>query len=52
MESFLSFLSDLILFTAGIAVLIFWIIVLFGVAVEIYDFFTKKEEEDAEEPLL
>lgn len=49
MEGFLSFLSDLILFTAGIAVLLFWLVLLVGIAIETYDFITKKDDTDEEE---
>ena len=37
MEPLLSFLSNLILFTAGLVVVIFWIIALVIIAIEIWD---------------
>lgn len=46
METILEFFSNLILFTAGLGVLIFWIILLVLIGIEIYDAFT---EEDIEE---
>lgn len=47
-DGFLSFLSDLILLTAGIAVLILWIVVFVAIAIEIYDGITGKGKETPE----
>lgn len=50
MDTFLGFLSDLILLTAGVFVMIFWVVILVAIAVEIYDGITGKgKEEPAEE---
>lgn len=46
---FLGFLSDLILFTFGLLVLIMWIVILFAIAIEIYDFFFGKEAINEDE---
>ena len=54
MNGFLGFLSDLILLTAGLVVLVLWFALLVGIAVEMYDFVTgknKKEADDAQEDL-
>lgn len=53
METILGFFSDLILFTAGLAVLILWLVIFMAVAIEIHDLIfgdpgAKKEEEDAQ----
>ena len=37
MEALLQFFADLILFTAGLAVTTFWLVVIIGICVEIYD---------------
>lgn len=47
MEALLSFFSDLILFTAGLAVVVLWVLIILAVAIEIYDSF--KEEKITEE---
>lgn len=49
MEHLLSFLSDLILFTAGLVVACVWIVVIILVSVEVYDLVIgdrRKEEDD------
>lgn len=52
MDLILSFFSDLILFTFGLAVLIFWIGIVVVVAIEIWDAFHENEEDaDAEADL-
>jgi hypothetical protein len=45
MESILQFFSNLILFTFGLAVLIFWIIILFVVIDEIIDLVLHRGKE-------
>lgn len=52
MEGFLSFLSDLILFTAGIVVLLLWIVLLVGIAIETYDYFRGDRKADPEEEFI
>lgn len=49
METILSFFSDLILFTAGLAVAIFWIIILIIVVDEIIDLFIMSRNKNNEE---
>ena len=49
METILSFFSDLILFTAGLAVAIFWIIILIIVVDEIIDLFIMSRNKNEEE---
>lgn len=51
MDGFLGFLADLILLTAGLAVMILWLCILVGIAIETYDFFIgeKKKTEELEE---
>lgn len=39
MDGFLHFLSDLILFTAGLAVMLLWFTAFVVIAIETYDFF-------------
>ena len=47
MEQILSFLSDLILLTAGLVVAGLWIVIIIFVAVEVYDLiFEKKQDEE------
>lgn len=49
MEAIEEFFSTLILWTAGIAVVIFWIIIIVGGIIETYDLITgndKKKEKD------
>lgn len=46
LEAVLGFFADLIIFTLGLAVLTFWIVILFAVAIEIYDAFTEKPKSD------
>lgn len=48
MEMLLSFFSDLILFTAGLAVVIIWIILFILIGIEMYDAFTEEEPEEEE----
>lgn len=52
MDGILSFLSDLILLTAGLAVVTFWFIIFVVIAIEIIDLFkdAKNPAED-EEPI-
>lgn len=54
MEGFLGFLSDLILFSAGIVVLILWVIAIIAIAIEGYDLikavFSKSDVVDPLEP--
>lgn len=50
MEGFLDFLADLILLTAGLAVMLLWLVILIGIAVETYDFF--KDRGKSEEEIL
>lgn len=47
----LGFFSDLILFTAGLAVAIFWLVILVAVAIEVYDLITGKDDDDDEADL-
>lgn len=52
METILSFFSDLILFTFGLVVVLFWIAIVLVVADEIIDgvlSFVNKKEEDEDE---
>lgn len=49
METILSFFSDLILFTAGLAVAIFWIIILIIVVDEIIDLIVESRNKNNEE---
>lgn len=49
MEGLLSFFSDLILFTAGLLVIVMWLAVLIGIAVEIYDSFKEKDKNDIDD---
>lgn len=51
METLLSFFSNLILFTAGLAVAIFWIIILIIVVDEIIDLFIEARNKNKEEDL-
>jgi hypothetical protein len=37
MDSLLSFFSDLILFTAGLGVLVIWIAIFLGIIIEVHD---------------
>lgn len=50
MEQLLSFLSNLILFTAGLVVVVLWLVVFMVIAIEVHDAIfgepEKKEEED------
>lgn len=46
MDGFLSFLSDLILLTAGLGVIVFWLVLFIAIAVEIHDGFTEKKDPD------
>ena len=53
METILGFFSDLILFTAGLAVLILWLVIFMAVAIEIHDLIfgdpgAEKEDENAQ----
>lgn len=50
MDAVLAFFSDLILFTAGLAVLTFWLIVFAAIAIEVHDliFGTPKKEEESD----
>jgi hypothetical protein len=49
METILAFFSGLILFTAGLAVLVFWLIIFMVIAIEIHDLIfgdpTKSKED-------
>lgn len=49
MEALLSFFSDLILFTAGIIVVILWLIIIGGMAIETYDLFRGRGKSTPEE---
>lgn len=44
MEGLLSFFSDMILFTAGLAVATFWLVIFIAIAIEIYDIVNNKED--------
>lgn len=51
LEAYLHFCANLILFTAGTAVLLLWIVGLVAVSIEIHDvikehYLTKEEEDD------
>lgn len=52
MDTLLQFFSDLILFTAGLAVVVLWLIVLVAIAIEVYDQFTEKEDDNVQDDLL
>jgi len=46
-EAILNFFSDLILFTAGVAVLLFWVAIFMVIAIEVHDLiFGEPEKED------
>lgn len=49
MEQLLNFLTDLMILTGGLVVVVFWIVVIVLVSVEIYDRIVEssKEEDDA-----
>jgi len=47
MEHLLNFLTDLMILTGGLVVVMFWIVVIVAVSVEIYDaIFDKSSKED------
>lgn len=48
METILRFFSDLILWTAGLAVLILWICIIIGLSVEIYDLIFNRDNDNKE----
>lgn len=48
MYGILSFFSDLILFTAGLMVMLFWVVIFIAIAIEIIDLF-KDEPIDAKD---
>lgn len=48
MEQVLSFMSDLILFTFGLIVATFWVIIFGVIAIEIWDLIFEKEADDEE----
>lgn len=49
METLLNFLSDLILFTAGLAVVVFWLIIILVVIDEIIDLFVDHRSKRIDE---
>jgi len=49
MEAILSFFSDLILFTAGIGVALFWIALIIAISVEVHDLIFGDPGEKKEE---
>lgn len=49
METLLGFFSDLILFTAGLVVATFWLFIIGGVAIEIYDLVTGDKRKNTPE---
>lgn len=49
METILSFMSDLILFTAGLAVITFWVIILIIIVDEVIDLFVEARNKSIEE---
>ena len=49
MQHLLSFFSDLILFSAGLAVLVFWIVAFAVIAIESYDFFVGKSDDEPDD---
>lgn len=48
METLLNFFSDLILFTAGLAVVLLWLVVLLAIAIEIVDSIKERGETDVD----
>lgn len=47
-EAILAFFSDLILFTAGVGVVIFWLAIFMVIAIEVHDLiFGEGEKEDS-----
>lgn len=49
-DAILSFMSDMILFTAGLAVFVFWLAIFMAIAIEVHDLIfgePNKEESDA-----
>lgn len=51
MEQLLSFLSNLMIFTGGLVVVVFWVVIIIVVSVEVYDAIFDKGESDAEDTL-
>ena len=49
MEQLLSFLSDLILFTFGLVVVVLWIVVFAVIAIEVWDHLFENEPEPIDE---
>lgn len=46
MEAILAFFSDLILFTAGLVVALFWVIIFMVIAVEVYDLIFNRDQDE------
>lgn len=46
MDKILGFFSDLILFTAGLAVLVLWILLFIAIGIEVWDAFHSEVNED------
>ena len=46
MERILPFFSDLILFTAGLLVLLFWLVIIVLVVIEIHDIIVSRGKEE------
>lgn len=48
-EALLDFFSDLILFSAGLVVVVFWIVIIMVVAIETWDAIFEKDQPKEEE---
>jgi hypothetical protein len=48
MDQVLAFLSDLIIFTFGLVVLIFWIVLFAIIAIEVWDLIFEKDKEETD----
>lgn len=49
MDAILAFFSDLILFTAGVAVCLLWIAIIIAVGIEIWDAFHEQPQQEEED---
>lgn len=49
MELAMSFFSDLILFTAGLVVVLLWITIFIVIGIEIYDGFKESDKDEEED---
>jgi hypothetical protein len=49
LEAVLGFMADLILFTAGLAVITFWLAIFMAIAIEVHDLIFGEGEKEKEE---